>query len=602
VSPGKRATLPPADYQRPSNLSADGLVVNVVAEDGEELGQIDFRTACGPDGLRREVVAGFARLCSSTGTWTRYATCEKHGNLLKRFLVFLAALGTSPNRVAEITPSMWSQWLLSGQSWGHGGRMAMRRVLVETGALTAVAQDAVEARTRTVKRSTQVAAYTLAEFKLIRATARRTATLIEKRVEAGPALLARYRGGELPADSTEGRLGALLDQVSRTGDVNRYADGQLHEHVRDVCRLVPGGYRGVLKMLFASGAEIGALAALLICEEGWNLSVLETMNVPDFRADGGIGDVEIHRISTLKHRRPAGRKHASNNLVDLGEGSAGHALRRVIAITAEARACLDGVGRPTRRLLVGHRVKRNGPDRAPWLIGAPKHAIDGWCDTLRLESPHGGPLKVSAVRLRRTHQALFGGPRQNSQRTHEDIYLLRNATVRAESADVIAAGLQGAVDHATAAVTMRLLRCSADPDQGELAKLAEQAGMPLERVRELVTGGLDTATGACRDFEHSPFTPAGPCSASFLLCFGCDNGLATPRHLPRITYLHDALSALRSVVSSTVWAADWAAHYSRVSDLLNRHTTDEERSALRARVTDRDRGLIDQVLDRRLDA
>src|SRR5207249_3479390 len=137
------------------------------------------------------------------------------------------------------------------------------------------------------------------------------------------------------------------------------------------------------------------------------------------------------------------------------------------------------------------------------------------------------PLKVSAQRLRRTHQALFGGPRQNTQRTHEDVYLLRNAVVRAESADVIAAGLHEAVGHARASVRMRLLRASPDPDEREIDELAEQTGMPAERVRALVRGDLDTATGACRDFQHSPFTPAGPCSVSFLLCFACDNAVAT---------------------------------------------------------------------------
>jgi hypothetical protein len=577
--------------------------VTATGEDGETLGTMDFRAAPGPEELRREAVAGFARMCSSTGTWVRYTTCEKYGNLLKRFLVFMADLDVPPTRVAEITPGMWSQWLLSGESGGEDSRSAVRRILVKTEALAPDTRAAAAAaRARRTRASKQVEAYTLAEFKLIRATAGRAANQIERRIDAGLTVLARYRTGELPAGSADGHLGALLDQVARTDDLDCGEGGRPAKRAALACKKVPGGYGGILRMLFPSGLEIGALAVLLICEEGWNLSVLETMNIPDFRPDGGIGDVEIHRAATLKHRRPAGRKHATNTLVDLGGGSAGHALRRVVTITAEARACLERLGSPTSRLLVGRRVNSPGPGRGHWLVGASKNSIEDWGETLALESPHGGPLKVSAARLRRTHQALFGGPRQNTQRTHEDVYLLRNAVVRAESADVIAAGLQGAVDHATATVKMRLLRSSPDPDQGELAGLAEQAGMPVERVGQLVNGDLDTATGACRDFEHSPFTPAGPCSASFLLCFGCDNALATTRHLPWITYLHDAFLALRSVVSPTVWAADWATHCSRVTDLLNSCTTDTERVALRARLTDHDRALIDQVLDRRLDA
>lgn len=137
MSPGKRATLPPADYRRPGNLSPDGLIVTSIGEDGEQLGQVDFRSTAGPEEVRRELIAAFARLCSSTGTWNRPATCEKHGNLLKRFLTFLGELDTPPVRVAEITPGMWSQWQVSGQSRGHGGRSMVRRVLVATGALSA---------------------------------------------------------------------------------------------------------------------------------------------------------------------------------------------------------------------------------------------------------------------------------------------------------------------------------------------------------------------------------------------------------------------------------------------------------------------------------
>lgn len=602
MSPGKRAALPPSSYRRPSNLSTDGLVVDIVAEDGEHQGQVDFRDAAGPTALRRELVVCFARHCSSTGTWTRYWTCQKHGNLLKRFLAFLAELDTPPQRVAEITPAVWSQWLMSGRNWGHSGLLIVRKVLTESSALPADTRQAMTTRTRKAAPAQQVEAYTLAEFHVIRALARRTASRIEQRITTGRDLLTGYRDGEFPPGSEQAQIGALLDQIARTGDVDRYADGQLHEHVRRTCRLVPGGYRGVLQMLFPSGYEIGTLATLLICEEGWNLSVLETMEVPDFRPDGGIGDVEIHRVPTVKHRRPAGRKHASNNLVDLGPGSPGYALRQVISITDQARESLQCLGRPTRRLLIGHRVKRCGPHREPWLIGAPKHAIAIWAETLRMESPHGGPLKLNGIRLRRTHQALFGGPRQNTQRTHEDIYLLRNAVVREESGDVVVAGLQNAVDHAQATVKMRLLRSSPDPGSDELTALARQAGMPLDRARELVAGNLDTATGACRDFEHSPFTPNGPCAASFLQCFACDNAVATSQHLPRITYLHQALANLRSAVSPAAWAADWAAHYSRISDLLLRHTTPEERTALSSRATDRDRLLIDQLLSRRLDA
>ena len=67
---GRRATLPRAGYRRPDMLSADGLVVAVVGEDGRDNGTYDFTNAPGAGQLKLELVAVFARLASSAGTWT----------------------------------------------------------------------------------------------------------------------------------------------------------------------------------------------------------------------------------------------------------------------------------------------------------------------------------------------------------------------------------------------------------------------------------------------------------------------------------------------------------------------------------------------------
>ncbi|WP_237720454.1 hypothetical protein, partial [Rhodococcus opacus] len=43
-------------------------------------------------------------------------------------------------------------------------------------------------------------------------------------------------------------------------------------------------------------------------------------------------------------------------------------------------------------------------------------------------------------------------------------------------------------------------------------------------------------------------------------------------------------------------------HHGRVADLVSTHTTEAERAALRAQLTEGDQDLIDRMLDRRLDA
>lgn len=138
-------------------------------------------------------------------------------------------------------------------------------------------------------------------------------------------------------------------------------------------------------------------------------------------------------------------------------------------------------------------------------------------------------------------------------------------------------------------------------DEHDAEQVAKETEIDLETAADVVSGRLDTAVAACTDFEHSPFTPAGPCAVSFLLCFACPNALATGRHLPRILYLFEALEALRSAVPAPVWNADWSNHHERVKDLRRRYTTEASRPALLAQLADRDKELVDRMLERRLD-
>jgi hypothetical protein len=598
-SAGQRAVLPPAGYQKPSNLSADGLAVTLTGEDGTDHGIFDFREAPGPERLKLQMIAAFGAASATTGTLRRPKTCRSYAAVLKRFLAFAADRHHPVTCVEEITPGVWAQWLLSGgNKSGQGG---IRRLLREADGLPEAARAAIEIRHTKPGPVTSVASYTAADFKRIRSAAAKAVNEIELRIAGGVALLERWRAGEITAGTGEWRLGSLLDQLSGTGDLPRYRCGKFTEQVRADLRPVPGGFIGLLRMLYPTAVELGAVATLLICEEGWNLSVLEEMNIPDQRPDGGVGDVAIHRTELVKWRRPRSNRFASNNLLDLGPGSAGRAMRQVLAITSHARQAIAAEGIVTRRLLVARRFVRNGRNGLAWAIGAPEHCVEEWGKTLGLRSGDGPDLLVvSPRRLRRSHQTLYGGTRQNTQRIHEDVYLLRDEHVRAEAGGVIAQGLQDAADHAAAAVRMRMLPAPAPGESPE--GFAGRTGIPADRLQDLDAGRLDTATGACLDFEHGPFTPAGPCSASFLLCFACDNAVAVPSHLPRIIYLHEAITGLRSAVGATVWNLDWAGHYARIGDLLDTHTSSAERDQLRGRLTDRDRRLLDDMLARRLDA
>lgn len=155
--------------------------------------------------------------------------------------------------------------------------------------------------------------------------------------------------------------------------------------------------------------------------------------------------------------------------------------------------------------------------------------------------------------------------------------------------------------HARATVQMRVIAAQEVDGHDDARVIAERAGLPLEVARQVASGNLDTAVGACEDVEHSPLSGGSLCRVSFLLCFACPNALATARHLPRIVYLFQALESLRSVAPAAVWKADWEAHHRRVSDLLDQHTDPRQHPALLARFSGTERDLIDRLLERRLD-
>lgn len=598
---GRRAALPTAAYHKQDNLGADGLVVHAIGQGGQDHGSYDFRDCPGPEAFKRELVAAFARCASASGTWGSAHTCGNYAQRLRQFLAFAASCQPPVTDVSGITPAVWNTWTLPKPR-----RRQLRVVLLEIAALPVDTRARVQAqRTRTGRRPSQ-ASYSLREFTQIRAAAGQTVRAAVRRIETSMGLLQRWRAGDIPGDVPDWWWGWVLDHLDRTGELPRSTVSTTGARYfsKPVRRLLgPGGGPDALARLYPTYEEMGAAAVLLICHEGWNLSVLQTMQRPDQapNADADTGSPVIVRVGIDKPRRGPRLRHGSNNLVDLGEGSPGRALQQVLALTGQARATLARLGTPSTSLLLARRTKALEGGSVFADGAAAENAIKAWSDSAGLAGGDG-PLRVRARRLRRTVQVLYGGPRNNTVRTHEDVYLLRDEQVRDESTEVVAAGLAEAVEHAQDRVRMFVVSQATGATAQDAEQVATQTGLTSGTAAQVVAGRLDTVVAACTDFDHSPFTPSGPCAVSFLLCLACPNAVATGRHLPRIVYLHQALETLRCVVDTATWAADWAEHHGRVADLVGAHTTEAERAALRSQVTDRDRELIDRMLDRRLDS
>ncbi|MGW6508915.1 hypothetical protein ACWGCP_15385 [Streptomyces niveus] len=539
--------------------------------------------------LKREVVAAFAELTSGSGSWTTRATCGSYAKTVRAFLSRAAEADPPVASGALITPAFWKSWMLCSAASAR-----LRRLVLLIPSVPAETRSVVLTR-HGVRRRDPQGSYSLREFQAIRATAARVVRQMHSRIEHGTGVVARWRAGASAGCEEEAR-GELLDQIIRTGTVPHRVDAATGR--RRLLREVPGGMASALAQIYPAPFEMAACAVLLVCQEGWNLSVLEDMEIPDFwpNADGDEQAPAIHRVSIDKPRRGARLRHSTNSLVDAGAGSTGQLLRQMVESTRWARETLEHLGMPSRGLLLARRSMTSVRKEEWFSTGRnAQHLIELWAAREGLDGSAPDRPALRCRTLRRTVQAMSCGPRQNTAAVHRDVYLLRDEQVRAASTRVVAEGLAAAVTDAEQRTRMRKAT-GADP-----ARWREELGLPASSAAQLAAGGLDTAAAACTDFEHSPFSASGPCAVSFLMCFACPNAVATDRHLPRIVYLLQALESLRSTVGAAVWAADWAVHTMRVEDFVRTHTTTAALPWLLTEITDADRAAIDRMLDRRLD-
>ena len=275
---------------------------------------------------------------------------------------------------------------------------------------------------------------------------------------------------------------------------------------------------------------------LLVASESWNKSVLHLMRIPEQHAPAAGDKVDVY---TMHIDKPAGRYGCGTPVPT--SSTAGRAVRdgccADVVEATERPARPRTLAPPTDRLLVYRTVcpSRRGQEFA---FGIAKNV-------------KVGTESVSLRRLRRTVQVLIRKePAQNTQQTHDTVYVLGDPAGRDDAPETIVRGLTDAVDHARLVGAMRIVLGT---DAEALVELSDNP----ELAEALRRGDLDTATAACTDFTHSPHSEPGlPCTASFLLCLACPNAVATRRHLPRLVYC------------TTGWpncTPSWTAPYGTVS-------------------------------------
>ena len=186
----------------------------------------------------------------------------------------------------------------------------------------------------------------------------------------------------------------------------------------------------------------------------------------------------------------------------------------------------------------------------------------------------------------------------------ENVYRSRDPQTHAKARKVVLQGQTDALEHAQATVQMRTItRSELAAARTDPTSLAQKLGVEPANVALLVQGRLDTATGACLDYNNSPFqeSPGQSCRASFLNCFACPNAVATQDHLPRLIVLHDTLVDISDVASPQEWQDDYAGHLARLQDLLDHCANEAEVAQARSSATNSDKETVEKLLRGELD-
>ena len=572
---GHRAALPPEPHHRPIPRPHDGLKVEHRDKKGR-VGTFNFDELPVGVELQRAFARWFAEKCAPGGGWDSLPSSKAMWFRLVAFGRFCAEQDSPPQLLVDITPALWNRWRMRRPEGIHG----YSQVTSLGGFLRRHDELSEPTRSAMAKRLPLVTATGRAlapdEFEEVRAAARKMFRSAHLRIRSNTEHLRRWREGSFEQQSRDWLIGEALDSLARTGYVpyTLRESGTKRTIHRYVAVLGGEAPQYTWMRLFLTRSEAYALAVLLVIEFGLNATVVSEMRAPRALQDGGPDGFPIYRLELEKRRRGAGRHFETRNVPDTGADTPGRLISKALEATSHARGFVTAADSTLDFLLIWRNSlpgPRNASPVTPFGIGLTKNAADSW---LRETGLSGAPLQ----RLRKTVNVLHRRePGQNSQDTHDAVYVLPEPQVQQASVPIVAEGAESALAHAQHTVLRAQLADTARPDSQE------------------------TPTAACCDYKNSPFSPQGTgCRASFLMCTACPNARIHPKHHPRLAYLHLSLASLRSVLGNETWAPDWGNPFTRLED-LRRRLGDQVWATALAGVTSTDRTAISSLLEGQYD-
>jgi hypothetical protein len=210
------------------------------------------------------------------------------------------------------------------------------------------------------------------------------------------------------------------------------------------------------------------------------------------------------------------------------------------------------------------------------------------------------PLRLDLLRL--TYIELHQKPVAHTETTAATQYLARNRGNITQYREVVADTLTDEAAKARARGIITTMpardveRARSDPET-----VAAEYHLNPVTLKKMIAGELDTVMASCTDNTGGRYAPPGEsCTASFMLCLGCECARGLPHHLPAQVLVHDALTQRRDQMDPLQWAHRFALPYAQLTDLLSQH--DETAIAdARRDATDADRLMVDRFLRRELD-
>lgn len=526
-----------------------------------------------------------ARIDGVDGTWTRPRTAVTAWTHLNKLTMVANDVGAWLDNVNDITDVVWKSFLSALPEPGRADMV--RALLLDCPSLTGDALSAVAPALPARKRNVQPS-ITDEDVLRIGKALWLTCRAAHQRITSSRARLAEYRSNPGMFTGTDLLIVQALDQLDRTGIPVPYSDHSPGRHPNDIAiptelRRAFGGELGAMfRHLFLEGPELAAYMLLITLVTGINPgAALELDATAISRVDALDGSEPAMFAGTVYKPRRGHAAYSDETWIDTGPGSAGEAIRMLLGIATPAREWLDRVyQRPTSRALLAHTQRRWGEtlaDPAVRAVELPKdqRTLQRWIGQWWESPDTQAPADLSWVRAQTLRRWFVTRerPQGHSEPVHLDDYLLRDDRVRAESMAITEAVLNSQI-----AATL----ASTDPEPGT---------------------GEETVASTCADHDHSPLSGGGRCLVSFLLCLKCPVATIAPMHLPRWLLIRDSLEQAAGLVSDALWSQTYQEHHERVTDLLTpgKHYSQAVLDHARASVTDKDRAIVQQLMNREFD-